>query len=375
MSRFISRRPFLAAVGVASIAGCLGDTPAGGSNDVSTDPPDTTSPTSVAESGLSPPTADSQLVLPVDPTVVSDQAVSGGPPKDGIPSIDAPSFVSASALADQFDPGDPVFGLARDGEVKAYPQRILVLHEICNDVIGDTPVSVTYCPLTGTAMGFERGDTTFGVSGRLVNNNLIMYDRETETWWPQILATAIPGPWNETPETESLSEFRLVWTTWGKWTTKHPDTQVLSFDTEFAKNYGRDPYGAYNPRTGYYATEAPPLFSTLNEDDRLAPKHVVIGTRTEAGMAAFDKQALRSQGLITGDIDGLSVIAVYAPELDTAYTYRNSENRSFEYQDGGVVDGNGEMYAPDALPMKRLYAFDAMWFAWSGFYPNTPLYG
>jgi hypothetical protein len=311
----------------------------------------------------------------MDPTVVSNQAVSGGPPKDGIPSIDAPSFVSASAVADQFESGDPVFGLARDGEVKAYPQRILVLHEICNDVIADTPVSVTYCPLTGTAMGFERGDTTFGVSGRLVNNNLIMYDRGTETWWPQILATAVPGPWNETPEAKSLSEFRLVWTTWGKWTTKYPDTQVLSFDTGFAKNYDRDPYGAYNPRAGYYADEAAPLFPRLTEDDRLEPKQVVIGTRTEEGMAAFDKQALRSQGLITGDTGESSAIAVYDPELDTAYTYRNPDNRRFEYRDGGVVDGNGEMYAPEALPVKRLYAFDAMWFAWSGFYPNTPLYG
>jgi hypothetical protein len=376
-----SRRAFLAAVGAASVAGCLGGRQPGDTGASDGDPTDTPEPTAEPQpttetpgGGAAPPTADTRLTLPMDPSAIESEAVSGGPPKDGIPSIDDPSFVSADAVADRFEPGDPVFGLERGGEVKAYPQKILVLHEICNDVVDGTPVSVTYCPLTGTAMGFERGDTTFGVSGRLVNNNLIMYDRGTETWWPQVLATSIPGPWNENPETESLSEFRLVWTTWRQWTDKHPDTQVLSFDTGFAKNYTRDPYGTYNPRDGYYATGASPMFPALNEDDRLAPKRVVIGTRTAEGAAAFDMSALRSAKLLEGEVDGSPVVAVYDAELDTGYVFRNPEDRSFEYRDGAVADGSGETYAPSALPTERLYAFDAMWFAWSGFYPETALY-
>ena len=378
MTHPTSRRALLAAAGVAAVSGCLG----GGQAGSATDAADTDEPTSEPQptrteepgTGAPPPTVDTALTLPMAPAEIEAAAVSGGPPKDGIPSIDDPSFVSAESVADRFEPGDPVFGLERGGEVKAYPQKILVLHEICNDVVDGTPVSVTYCPLTGTAMGFERGETTFGVSGRLVNNNLIMYDRGTEAWWPQVLATSIPGPWHEAPGTKSLSEFRLVWTTWGKWTAKHPDTQVLSFDTGFAKSYTRDPYGAYNPRKGYYADDASPMFPALNRDDRLAPKRVVIGTRTAEGAAAFDKRTLRAEKLIEGDLAGVPIVAVYDPELDTGYVFRNPDSRSFEYRNGAVTDGSGETYAPSVLPTERLYAFDAMWFAWSGFYPDTTLY-
>jgi hypothetical protein len=170
---------------------------------------------------------------------------------------------------------------------------VLVLQGDCNDVVESTPVSVTYCPLTGTAMGFDRGSTTFGVSGRLVNNNLIMYDRATETWWPQVLATAVPGPWNPEPPLRSLREFRVIWTTFERWRSAHPDTVVLSRETGFAKNYDRDPYGAYNPRRGYYGPAAEPLFGTLNDDGRLPPKAVVIGARSSTGAVAFAKDRLR----------------------------------------------------------------------------------
>ena len=383
MTRRTSRRGFLAAAGVVSLAGCLGGDQTVGAGNGSTDtqtpteeqtPQESRTPTPEPTSGVAPPTAETSLTLPMDPGAIEDRAVSGGPPKDGIPSIDDPSFVSADAVPDRFDSGDPVFGLARDGEVKAYPQSILVLHEICNDVVDGMPVSVTYCPLTGTAMGFERGETTFGVSGRLVNNNLIMYDRGTEAWWPQVLGTSIPGPWNETPGTESLSEFRLVWTTWGKWTNVHPDTQVLSFDTGFAKSYSRDPYGSYNPRSGYYENDASPMFPALNTDSRLEPKRVVIGSRTAEGAVAFDKRTLRAERLLTGELAGSPVVAAYDPTLDTGYIFRKPAERTFEYRDRRVADGSGETYAPDSLPTERLYAFDAMWFAWSGFYPETTLY-
>jgi hypothetical protein len=310
----------------------------------------------------------------MDPSSLRDNAVSGGPPKDGIPSIDEPEFVSADAASSILDPGDPVFGLATENQVKAYPQSILVLHEICNDVVAGTPVSVTYCPLTGTAMGFERGETTFGVSGRLVNNNLIMYDRATETWWPQVLATSIPGPWNEEPSIRSLREFRMIWTTWDRWSRAYPQTQVLSEDTGYARNYDRDPYGSYNPREGYYSPGASPLFPALSEDDRLQPKTVVIGARTTNGAIAVEKDALREDKIARGEIGETSVVAVYEPNLDTGYVYRNPDDTEFEYQSGQVVDGTGTAYAPTALPLDRILAFDAMWFAWSGFYPGTNLY-
>jgi hypothetical protein len=140
----------------------------------------------------------------------------------------------------------------RERRARAYPQRILVWHEIVNDTIGGLNLAVTYCPLTGTAIAFERGDTEFGVSGRLVNSNLIMYDRDTDTWFPQVLAIGIQGPHTGS----ALVERPMVWTTWQRWRAAHPETAVLSTETGFARNYNRDPYGAYNPRSGYYAPDS-----------------------------------------------------------------------------------------------------------------------
>ena len=121
------------------------------------------------------------------------QAVSGRSGKDGVPAIDEPRFLAAKK-ADQFlSPEDVVFGVVLPNEVKAYPQRVLVWHEVVNDRLGGENVSVTYCPLTGSALGFMRGGTTFGVSGNLVNNNLILYDRARHSRWPQTLGTAIDG--------------------------------------------------------------------------------------------------------------------------------------------------------------------------------------
>ena len=350
-----SRRAFLATAGLTAVAGCLGD-----------------SASETPSGPLSLPTATEQLPLPASPDQLRNAARSGGPPKDGIPSIDEPAFVGpdqAGFLAD----GDPVFGVVRDGVTKAYPQKILAQHEIVNDTLADTPVSVTYCPLTGTVQGFERGNTTFGVSGRLINSNLVMYDRHSETWWPQMLATSIPGPWNGDPEIRSLREFRLVWTNWKQWREQHPDTQVLSTDTGQAKNYSRDPYGSYNPANGYYANDNL-LFGAFEESDRFDPKRVVMGLRTPAGAAAFPKNALRDAGQLEGAVGETPVLAVFDDRYDTAYGYLNPEERSFDRDGNRLVDAGGTSHDPDALPLTRVHTFDAMWFAWAGYYPETDVY-
>jgi len=327
------------------------------------------------QDGRKVPLADEQLLVEYPLERLRDEVLSGGPPKDGIPSIDEPTFTGVAEADQRLDPGDVVFGIAKGEDVKAYPQYILVHHEIVNDALGGTPVSVTYCPLTGTAMGFERGETTFGVSGNLLNNNLVMYDRETDSRWPQILATAIDG----THEGKSLRELRLVWTRWGDWKARHPETAVLSEDTGYVRDYGRDPYGTYNPRGGYYASSNT-LFERLRNDDRYPPKKTVLGVRTADGATAFVKDALRERGIVEGELAGTPVVAVYSPELDTAYVYRNPDGASVSRADGDVAaDGevivDGDAYAPDDLSLDRAYAYDAMWFAWAGFYPNTRVYG
>jgi hypothetical protein len=368
----LTRRQFVAVAGVGALAGCAGGAGGGSEATTATTTASTTvEPTSSDERDGPVPTAEARLPLPMEPEELESLAVSGGPSKDGIPSVDDPSFVGAGE-ADFLDPGDPVFGVALNGVVKAYPQKILVWHEIVNDRLGDRSVAVTYCPLTGTAMGFERGETTFGVSGRLVNNNLVMYDRATEAWWPQILATSIPGPWNPDPGTRSLREFRLVWTTWGQWRERHPDTRVLSTETGFAKNYGRDPYGSYNPPKGYYASEET-LFETLNEDDRFDRKRVFVGARTADGAVAFEKAALLDERVVTGELGGTPVVAVADRRLDTGYVYLNPDERTVTVDGDAVLVGDSS-HDPDSLPLAGVYAFDAMWFAWHGYYPNTDVY-
>jgi hypothetical protein len=221
-------------------------------------------------------------------------------------------------------------------------------------------------------MGFARGGTTFGVSGRLINNNLVMYDRGTEAWWPQVLATSIPGPWNEDPGAKSLREFRLVWTTWDRWRTLHPDTRVLSEDTGYARNYEDDPYGTYNPTGGYYESNST-LFPRINWDDRFHPKRVFLGVRTPEGAAAFHENVLREEGTMTGDVGGEPIVAVFDSRLDAGYVYRNPEERTVSV-DGEQAIVDGASHDPDDLPLDRIYAFDAMWFAWHGFYPETDVY-
>lgn len=366
----LTRRQFVAVVGLGALSGCTsGTNPASQGTAATTAESSTDGPTLVADGAV--PTADETLKLPMEPGELESLAVSGGPPKDGIPSIDDPSFVGPGD-ADFLNPGDPVFGVARNGVVKAYPQKILVQHEIVNDRLDDLPVAVTYCPLTGTVQGFERGGTTFGVSGRLINNNLVMYDRDTEAWWPQILATSIPGPWNANPGTDSLRECRLVWTSWTRWRDLHPDTQVLSTETGFARNYASDPYGSYNPPEGYYKNENT-LFGTLEEDDRFSRKRIFMGARTADGAVVFDKSTLLEEQVMTGKLGGTPVVAVTDQRLNTGYVYLNPDEWTVTV-DGGTVAIGDSSYGPDALPLTRVHTFDAMWFAWHGFYPDTNVY-
>ena len=366
----LTRRQFVAAAGLSTLAGCTSGAEVGATETATpTATPDTNTPVPVADAPF--PTTESVLKLSRNPDELESLAVSGGPPKDGIPSIDDPAFVGTDSV-DFLDPGDPVFGVALDGVVKAYPQKILAQHEIVNDDLGDLPVVVTYCPLTGTVQGFERGETTFGVSGRLINNNLVMYDRATEAWWPQMLATSIPGPWNPAPGTRSLREFRLVWTTWEQWRELHPDTQVLSTETGFAKNYGNDPYGSYNPRAGYYDNEGT-LFGTLEDDDRFSGKRVFMGARTTDGAVALDKSRLLEDRVVRGELAGTPVVAVADRRLDTGYVYLNPDERAVTV-DGDAVSVGDSAYEPNTLPLTRVHTFDAMWFAWHGYYPDTDVY-
>lgn len=306
-------------------------------------------------------TASQSRVLQHEPESFVANMMSGGPPPDGIPSVDEPKFVSAAES--ELDPGDPVIGLAYEGVVRAYPQRILVYHEIVNHKVGGENLAVTYCPLTATAQAFKSGRTTLGVSGRLVNSNLVMYDRDTGSLWPQIGGTAVAGP----RKGESLEEVNVYWTTWGSWLEKHPETEVLSTETGHFRDYNRDPYGSYNPAGGYY-TSSGTMFPVMHQGETYPAKRMVIGARNSRRAAHFDLAALRQAGVQETE----HFVAVYDGALDTGYIYEKQEGRSFAYADGSVVEADsGDEFAPGELPLPSLVPIEGFYFAWIAFYPES----
>lgn len=285
-------------------------------------------------------------------SLLEQNAVSGGPPKDGIPSIDNPKYTTAKEADSWLKLNDIVFGVDYQGFVAAYPQRILVWHEILNETINGEKVAVTYCPLTGTAIGFKTKlaqdlSSTFGVSGKLVNSNLIMYDRISDSYWSQILGRSIKG----FAKGKRLEEFPIIWTTWERWKKEHPDTRVLSEDIGFVRNYdvNGDPYGSYiREDKGYYASERL-IFEPINKDDRLQPKTVVVGIRDNQGNAiAILKDSLRQQKKMEVPLGDKIVLVDHDERLDFYHA---------------SVKDTGEW----------INAFDAMWFAWVAFYPDTKL--
>jgi Protein of unknown function (DUF3179) len=176
-------------------------------------------------------------------SVPLDEIISGGPPRDGIPSIDDPKFVPASeaALPDQ----EPVIGLVVDGDARAYPLRILIWHEIVNDVVGGVPVAVTYCPLCNTGLVFDRRVhdrvLEFGTTGKLRHSDLVMYDRTTESWWQQFLGEAIVGELTGT----QLAMLPARLESFAKFKQRAPDGRV-QVPSGATRAYGANPYARYD---------------------------------------------------------------------------------------------------------------------------------
>lgn len=319
--------------------------------------------TSASDVGQEPqlPFAESGYVLGDGIEEYAQFLMSGGPPLDGIPSIDRPRFVSATEA--RLDPGDRVIGFVHGGVARAYPHMVLVQHEIVNDEVGGLNVAITYCPLTATAQGFKRGDVTLGVSGQLLNSNLVLFDRETRSFFSQIAATGLTGEHRG----RTLDEVNLIWTTWERWRAAHPDTEVLSERTGHLRNYNRDPYGRYNPIGGYYAGEGT-IFPLMHSSSLYHAKKMVVGGRTAEHSAYFVMEDLARDRIQRT----AHFLAIYDPKLDTGYIYAISGGgppvtplRAGTYE----IDGRG--YAPDALPLEQVVGVEAFFFAWHAFYPDA----
>ena len=308
-----------------------------------------------------------------------DKIRSGGPPKDGIPSIDNPKFVNANE-AEFVSDNDVVIGLEINGEIKAYPLSILVWHEIVNDNVGDIPVAVTYCPLCFTNQVFERtingNEVEFGTSGKLYNSNLVMYDRLTESYWSQALGTAIVG---ELAGLE-LNKIPFDVITWKDWKTLHPNSLVLTTDTGHLRPYGVDPYGSYytDPRI---------LFPVENKDDRLPPKTIIIGFHQGNIYKAYNQKDVESSHVINDKIFDKSILLISQFSGNTRAFDRtiNDQVLEFVYVDNKIIDTqtNSE-WNNDGLSisgeyegkqLERIPIEPGFWFAWVAFHPDTELFG
>lgn len=263
---------------------------------------------------------------------------SGGPPKDGIPSINQPKFIAAEK-ADYLNASDSVLGLTIGGESRAYPLRILVWHEIVNDTIDGQAVIITYCPLCGTAMAFSRqyGEKplSFGVSGLLYNSDVLMFDRETESLWSQLKMQAVSGQFKG----QAMDWLPSTLTTWEDWQNKQPETVVLSTETGYPRDYTKTPYASYE------STERT-MFPVKHTRQELPNKAWIAGIRINEEAKAYPLAQLSEASF--EDVVGGTPIRISW----------DAGNRHFSATRADGTD----------IPVVHAY-----WFAWQAFYPGTTI--
>jgi len=265
-----------------------------------------------------------------------DAVYQGCPQRDCIPSIDRPEFLP-TADVDYLDRDDIVLSLTHENITRAYPTRILDRHEIVNDTFGKTPVAVTYCPLCGSGLAFVRvlggKEVQLGVSGLLFNNDLIMYDRKTESLWQQITGLAIAGP----KRGSTLQSLPVTMSLWGEWKAANPEAEVLALPSK-QQHYRKKTYGDYDSSDRL-------LFPVTDLDARLHVKKVIHGVEIGELSIAVEDGWLKKKGSWEHEIYG----KILRLEVDEA----------------GGVTGSLE---GDPISVHRMY-----WFAWYSFHPDTSL--
>ena len=317
-------------------------------------------------------------------------------PRDNIPAIDAPKFVSVDAAAGWLEDVEPVVALHIAGDARAYPLQILTWHEIVNDEVGGVPVAVTFCPLCNSAIAFDRrfdgAVLDFGVSGNLRNSDLIMYDRQTHTWWQQFTGEGIVGRYAG----GQLEHLPSLLVSFADFRAAYPDGRALSRDTGFTRQYGRNPY------VGYDTTKGNPFLFGGALDDRLTPVERVIAVSVNGVDAAFPLGVLQEERVINYTVGGRDIVALFkfgaASALDAAsiagsrdvgsaavfdanlngrkLTFGVEGNRIVDAETGSVwsILGSaleGELAGESLTPLVHGNHF---WFAWAAFKPNTLLY-
>jgi hypothetical protein len=312
------------------------------------------------------------------PLVPLEKIVSGGPPRDGIPSIDKPKFLSLEEATFMQD-GDIIIGLRHNGMTKAYPLKILVWHEIVNDDIGGLPVAITYCPLCFTSMVFDRtidaNVVEFGTSGKLYNSNLVMYDRLSDSLWSQAMGKGIVGKYSG----HDLKKVPFDLAYWKEWKQLYPNTLVLSTDTGSARPYGVDPYGDYYTSQAIY-------FPVEHRDDRLGPKELVMGLEDNGSYKAYNLKDVEGKKVINDSVGEKKVLLVslypfmirsYDRTLDgRVLEFQLDNDKLIDKQTGGEWNFEGQAVSGplQGKQLARLALDPSFWFSWAAFHPDTELY-
>lgn len=327
-----------------------------------------------------------------------DELISGGPPKDGIPSIDQPVYIPAGEAARWLGDREPVISVRIDDEARAYPLQILMWHEITNTRFGEVPAAVTFCPLCYSALVFDRrvdGETLeFGVSGFLRHSDMIMYDRTTESLWQQITGEAVVGTYTGTrlkplsSQIISFEQFREI----------YPDGSVLSRETGHQRAYGRNPY------VGYDNIDQSPMFIDPSDvDGRLRPMQKVIGVVIGDRQKVYPYELTRESGAINDVFAGREILVLHtggaasamdAPRIEqskeagsTGVYFRQVNGRTlrFSLEDGNIVDretdttwdisGRAIDGPLEGTRLEAVTSGDYFAFAWLVFYPDSAIYG
>ncbi len=324
--------------------------------------------------------------------IPSNLIVNGGPGKDGIPALTNPEFVSAETGDGFLLPDDLVLGAVVNGQARAYPHAVLWWHEIINDVLGGRPILVTFCPLTGSGILYDPvlDDTlhNFGVSGLLFDNNLILFDRTTDSLWSQMRLESICGTFQGT----KLPVLPVVQSTWAAWKAMHPETTVVSFNTGFNRNYDVYPYGDYDQ-----VDNTRLLFPQTTIDPRLPLKENVLGIVHEGVARAYSMSqmaAVAPRLAVNDDVNGLPVLVVFDRASSLAIPFDRTASATGEVLDlelagdegfpfrlrdrqtGSLWDLNG-VAVEGPLAGERLRpirTFTAFWFAWASFHVGSEIY-
>jgi Protein of unknown function (DUF3179) len=398
----------VSATPAASVAPALSATATPLSQPTRTLPPEEPAPTLSASA--TPLTQPARPLLPEEPapdgaaaefktdfkrhTVPYGEILSGGPPKDGIPAIDAPAFVSVTVADTWLRPTEAVAYVAINGDARAYPVQVLTWHEIVNDIVGGVPLAVTYCPLCNTAIAFERTfdgrQLDFGTTGRLRYSNMVMYDRQSETWWQQGNGEAIAGE----HAGRRLTQRPVLLISWADFKAAHPDGKVLSRDTGMTRAYSFNPYEGYdNPARQPFLYQGPDTPTQLPALER------VLTIEFNGDAVAFPYTSLAERRVLTDIVGGQAVVVLWssgtASPLDTvkvadgrdigaaaAYS-RELDGRllDFVYVDGAIKDAqtastwthlgravSGELAGQQ---LAGIVAVNHFWFSWAAFYPAT----